>query len=351
MWSEQMGESWRRKGLLLVVALLAVNTVLLGWVSYILYQNFPSAATRLDYKQEAALDLAEYNRRLAAELGVLDSKTVQEALAAFNYDVEMAASSDELSQIILKDGRRIQEIILREANAKLLDQIVAVINQDKKIRETKERTRLTIKIGESQVTVIPELLEAETVARIKELIPGQGFAGEQSIEIEIVDGVSRVMVPLDLEEHLQALTEELDSLRLLHHELKVSSGMEQMTGPGIIVSIYDEEGATTNTSIVHDADIRDVVNELFGSGAQGVSVGGQRLVVNSSIRCSGSLIKVNDKLITVNPVVIKAVGDPDLLESGLDIISNTLAIRRGIRMEITRSDSITLPAYTRSAGY
>ncbi|HPZ65302.1 MAG TPA: hypothetical protein PLC75_06850, partial [Bacillota bacterium] len=188
MWSEQMGESWRRKGLLLVVALLAVNTVLLGWVSYILYQNFPSAATRLDYKQEAALDLAEYNRRLAAELGVLDSKTVQEALAAFNYDVEMAASSDELSQIILKDGRRIQEIILREANAKLLDQIVAVINQDKKIRETKERTRLTIKIGESQVTVIPELLEAETVARIKELIPGQGFAGEQSIEIEIVDG-------------------------------------------------------------------------------------------------------------------------------------------------------------------
>lgn len=51
-------------------------------------------------------------------------------------------------------------------------------------------------------------------------------------------------------------------------------------------------------------------------------------MVNSSIRCSGSLIKVNDKLITVNPVVIKAVGDPDLLESGLDIISNTLAIRR-----------------------
>ncbi len=67
------------------------------------------------------------------------------------------------------------------------------------------------------------------------------------------------------------------------------------------------------------------------------------MTVTSSIRCSGSLIKVNDQLITVNPVEIKAVGDPDLLSSGLDIIRTTLEVNRGIGFEVIKSSNVNLP--------
>ncbi len=78
--------------------------------------------------------------------------------------------------------------------------------------------------------------------------------------------------------------------------------MTEMSGSGLIVRIYDQIGAVDNPSIVHDTDIRDVVNELFASGgATGIAVGDQRLTTTSSIRCTGPLIKVDDKLIAVNP--------------------------------------------------
>ena len=133
------------------------------------------------------------------------------------------------------------------------------------------------------------------------------------------------------------------------HELKVEAGLAEMTGEGITVELYDEFGATTSSSIIHDADILDVINELFSSGAKGICLGGQRLIVTSAVRCSGSLIKVNDRLITVNPVVIEAIGDPDLLISGLDIIKNNMELNRGIRFKITREPMLKLPAYTRNS--
>ena len=54
-------------------------------------------------------------------------------------------------------------------------------------------------------------------------------------------------------------------------------------------------------------------------------------------------------MIPVNPVVIQAIGDPDLLISGLDIIKNNMELSRGLRFEVEREKVITLPAYSRSA--
>ena len=49
----------------------------------------------------------------------------------------------------------------------------------------------------------------------------------------------------------------------------------------------------------------------------------------------------------MNPVVIQAIGDPDVLASGLDIIRITLQVSRELRFEIEKTDNLTLPAYTR----
>ncbi len=343
---EQLGN---RLMFLLFAALIILNTFLVGLIYSSVRANFPDTTDSLGYKQEIALDLAGYNRRLAAELDVVDRGAVREALAGFNYDIEMATSSDELTQVILNEGRRTQEVILREADAKLMDQVLAVINKDETVRQTKEKLNLTIRVSGEKITVTPEeYLGLSTIYRIKQIPLVQRLTSEQVLNIEIADGEGRLMVPYNPIEHIQSLSSELDKLRVDLHELRVAAGLAEMTGPGVVLQLYDEMGGTSNTSIIHDADIRDVVNELFSSGAQGVSVGGQRLTASSSIRCSGSLVKVNDKLISVNPVVIKAVGDTELLTSGLDIIRTALEIQRGIRFEITPVDSVTLPGYART---
>lgn len=339
------------KLLVTMVILVILNTVLVGWSFSNIKGYFPGGATRLNYKREAALDLVEFNRRLAVELGVLDRTAVRGALAGFNYEIELSASSDELSQVILNQARSVQEVILREADAMFVDQILVIINQDEIVRNiVEEKLHLSLHISPEEITAVPDgILQPATLNRIRELANSRRLTAKQVINIEIENGQGRLVVPYNPVEHIQALTDELDKLRVSLHEVRVLAGLAELSGPGIVINLYDELGGITNTSIVHDTDIRDVVNELFASGALGVSVGGQRLTATSAIRCSGPLIKVNDRLIPVNPAVIKAIGEPELLISGLDIIRTTLEVKRGIRFEIKEHETITLPAYVRSA--
>ena len=110
----------------------------------------------------------------------------------------------------------------------------------------------------------------------------------------------------------------------LFDETKAFAGTLPVRGPGVIVILKDSPKVNSSLVsqerlsdyIVHDRDVREVVNELFAAGAEAVSVNGQRLVGNSSIRCVGPVVRVNSTPIAV-PFVIKAIGDPDALESAL----------------------------------
>ncbi len=329
-----------------LLLLLIVNTLLVGGVYYAFRTSFPTASARRSSKQEVARDLAAYNLRLAGELGVLEREEVKGALAGFNYDIEVSRD-DELTKVILEQGRKLQETILREANLMLMDQILAAINSDEQIGETDETTYFSLRFSDSDIYTIPaSVLSQDVLVKIAELVPRDRFTTNR-LEIEVAGGKAR-LAPYNSEEQLETLSEELRAAGLKMHELRVEAGLAEMTGAGITVKLFDEFGATSSSSIIHDTDIRDVINELFGSGAKGVSLGGQRIIVTSAVRCSGSLIKVNDRLITVNPVVIQAVGDPDLLISGLDIIKNNLEVSRGVRVEIERDPVLKLPAYSRT---
>ena len=332
-----------------VLLLVILNTALIGWFYHEFRSAFPTAAAKHSSKQAVARELAEYNRRMAEELGVLDQQAVREALAGFNYDIEVF-SGDELTAAIIDQGRRVQELILREADLMVVDKIVAELSSDRQLQQNKGPLTFSLHFSEDEIATFPEdILSATTFPKIRKLIPRDRFTEGWLIEIEVTDGVARQRVPYDPEKLLETLTEELDATRLKLHEVKVQNGLLEMTGEGITVELYDEFAATSATSIIHDTDIRDVLNELFGSGARGISLGGQRLTVTSAVRCSGSLIKVNDRLIPVNPVVIQAVGDPVLLTSGLDIIKNNMELTRGIKFRITPEKMLVLPAYTRSA--
>lgn len=174
---------------------------------------------------------------------------------------------------------------------------------------------------------------------------------------------------------LQTVTEERDSLAQevislrdkvshigqndeansdLQDELRkanLTAGLIPIHGSGIIVTLNDsphtlQAGSDPNALLVHDDDILRVTNDLKASGAEAISVNNERLIATSEIRCAGTTILVNTSRIAP-PFVIKAIGDPDLLQSGVLIKNGYLDSLKviGIQVQVQKFDNIQIPAY------
>lgn len=335
--------------LILILFVLIINTFLIGLGYYIFFNRAYGADSLLAYKQELARDISDYSYRLATDLGVHDVFEVRDALAEYNYALDLAVNSDELIQVILNQGRELQDIIFESADTRLKERVLDAVSSDARVIETEEKVHLFIRIADEKITVLPDhLLEPNTLQRLNNMFTSGSYHSNQNIDIEIENGEAKLVVPQTAEEQMRALTDDLNSARLRLHEIRVQAGFAEMVGPGITLYVYDAEEAQGSSSIAHDADIRDIVNELFSVGAKGISVGGERLITTSSIRCTGPLIMINYHQVATNPVVIEAIGEPDLLISGLKIITNDLEARRGLTFEVNHSGFIKLPAYLRS---
>lgn len=71
-------------------------------------------------------------------------------------------------------------------------------------------------------------------------------------------------------------------------------GITNLVGQGVEITLEDDPNATRETigvfddisnHIVHDADLRAIVNELKNAGAEAISINGQRLVNTTAITC------------------------------------------------------------------
>lgn len=332
---------------LLFLLVLIANIALTVIVYNIISTNYPGRSSQFNYKHYVATKMLDNNRQLAADLEVADRANVKKALADFTYDIEISSSRDELAQIILYHPYRVNQAILQEWELMIKDKVLELVNSDQEIRKVSDNTRFTMRVSKDNIGMEPyNVLSASTEAQIKELFADDGPGRELFLDLEAQSGELRIASKDDPEDYISILTEEINSLRVALRDLRSVSGFSEMTGSGIVVMIYDQDNASDSPAIVHDTDIRDVVNELFAAGATGIAVGGQRLTATTSIRCTGPLVKVDDRLVAVNPVEIKVLGDPDLLAKGMDIMKNTIERDRGLTFEINKVDTITLPAYT-----
>lgn len=334
------------KVLLLLIIVLILNTFIAGLNFSYLYGRTAENSEEMDSKKVIARDLLEYSRRLAKENGVQDRSSVREALASFNYEIDLAADGDDLARVIFNQGRQVQETILRERDALLQERVLSLVNQDENIQQETEKIEFVLTITPREgAKADPELLEEETLEKIHELYRESGTVQEQALQIEVEEGRSRLQAPYNPLEYIQSLSEEIDSLRVSLHELRMEAGLAEITGEGVVIELYDSQEGYEGGDLIHDSDVRDIVNELFAAGAKGVAVGGQRLVATSPIRCVGPVIRVNNREVSANPVVIEAVGDPQVLASGLDIIRFSLEYHRGFQLEVEKKENITLPPY------
>ncbi|MBE7060669.1 MAG: DUF881 domain-containing protein [Ruminococcaceae bacterium] len=129
------------------------------------------------------------------------------------------------------------------------------------------------------------------------------------------------------------------------------AGLTALTGPGVTVSLSDAKTPPTanppENSIIHDSDIRTVLNELLASGAEALSINGERIISTSSIRCVGPTVIINNTRLS-SPFVITAIGDAKTLEAGLIIKGGVVDALTpwGIDIDIATFDKVNIPAYT-----
>ncbi len=336
-----------RKALTLLLIVLLVNTALVIVNITIAYRHSQSENALLASSRDAmAENLLVYSQGLAQDLGVQERNSVREALARLNYELAMARTGGELARVVFNQGRQVQETIVREWDVLLRENILTLVNRDTNLQAETGRVEFTISLSVPQgISVDPDLLHEDTKAAIMELVQGSGMVQEQFFQLEYAEGRSRMLVPYNPLDYIQSLNEEIDALRVSLHELRIATGYAEMIGEGVLIRLYDAPNGFAHSEIIHDSHVRDVVNELFAAGAKGVSVGGQRLMSTSSIRCVGPVIRVNQREIPANPVAIEAVGDPEVLSSALDIVRFSLEFHRNFRMEIEKKDHLVLPPY------
>jgi len=146
------------------------------------------------------------------------------------------------------------------------------------------------------------------------------------------------------ESRLESLLQEMERWRVI-------AGLTPVSGPGIIVTVDDRQvkvplGADPNGFIVHDSDLLQIVNELKAAQAEAISVNGHRIGAMSAIRCSGPIITVNGAGIP-SPFEIRAIGDPEVLASALELPGGIISQLRdvaGIRVSIVKSREVQIPA-------
>ncbi|MGE5574204.1 MAG: DUF881 domain-containing protein [Bacteroidota bacterium] len=147
-------------------------------------------------------------------------------------------------------------------------------------------------------------------------------------------------------QEIQRLQEEIRVVRDDLARLREEAGAAELTGPGVTIRAYDAQDGYRTREIVHERDIKEILNLLFHAGARGAEVGGQRIIAQSSVRCAGPVILVNQQPISVNPVVIEAVGDPPALRHALAEVGTRFA-HDGKRLEVKEDAAVTLAAYKR----
>ena len=102
-------------------------------------------------------------------------------------------------------------------------------------------------------------------------------------------------------------------------ELENAGQITPVTGPGLRFVINEApEGAKNATSggVILDRDVQLLVNDIWASGAEAISIGGVRLQPRSAIRQAGGSILVDNRPVFW-PISIEAIGDPSAMQVNL----------------------------------
>jgi uncharacterized protein YlxW (UPF0749 family) len=139
------------------------------------------------------------------------------------------------------------------------------------------------------------------------------------------------------------------------------SGATRVRGPGVKLVVDDAKDTESvagggprenlgfaDTGRVRDRDMQRVVNGLWESGAEAISVNGQRLTALSAIRAAGDAILVDNRPLAP-PYTVLAVGDGKKLSTSFQDSPDgqylhSLQENFDVRTSMSRQETVRLPA-------
>lgn len=141
--------------------------------------------------------------------------------------------------------------------------------------------------------------------------------------------------------------------------LSLAAATTPVIGPGLTVTVTDpgvgrdlsdvsKQRVPGSRQVILDRDLQLVVNSLWASGAEAISVGGVRIGPNVTIRQAGGAILVDNHPIS-SPYTILAVGPPRELQDTFDRTAGLQRLRLleasyGVGVNVSGGDGLSLPA-------
>ncbi|MFE5738657.1 DUF881 domain-containing protein [Streptomyces celluloflavus] len=208
---------------------------------------------------------------------------------------------------------------------------------------------IVVTVGAAQAQVAAPTLAKEREELINRIQKGTGAADKQQQRVDATRDAVGTMQRDALEKHGN---DKAELLALL-------AGSTQVTGPGVKLVVDDAKEAGSgsggprgsssfsDTGRVRDRDMQRIVNGLWASGAEAISVNGQRLTSLSAIRAAGDAILVDNKPL-VPPYTVLAVGDGQRLSTAFQDSADgqylhVLQENYGVRTKISVEHEVTLP--------
>ncbi|MFR0557437.1 DUF881 domain-containing protein [Pseudoscardovia radai] len=171
----------------------------------------------------------------------------------------------------------------------------------------------------------------------------------------------------DLQNEVSALRKQVDELSKsssttvkIPDSQNILNGTVEVTGPGIVITLRnpslleESSGGASGTDStlsgmrdVADTDIQLFVDRLWATGAEAISVNGQRLGPETSIRAAGGKILIGVVAIQ-SPYTIEAIGNADAMRVGVDSDHNPQLYdsfdKLGIAVSLSQKDKLNLSA-------
>jgi uncharacterized protein YlxW (UPF0749 family) len=276
----------------------------------------------------------------------------------------------------------------RSLGASLLDQVLAetldpAYAQAAEAKAARAATRGSapaagrpawLRRSRGQLLVALTLLIAGLLASVTYREAAAGAQGREQARQALRDDIAEESATAeDLVAHLEELTASVtrtrqDALkasavgqRALEQlsKMEMAAGTVAVSGPGLRVIMDNAPPAADSdpvggseqvalAGIVQDGDLQLVVNALWASGAEAISINGQRLGATSAIRQAGDAILVDLRPVTT-PYEVSAIGDPDGLRNRFLATPEVNSLVRltldyGVVFDFAPADDLNLPA-------
>lgn len=192
------------------------------------------------------------------------------------------------------------------------------------------------------------------IVQLRTQASGAAFAGLSSQDLTVLvanlnarnDQLRREVG--DLERELAVLSDNtrrgdasLDELRADLRRVRLYSGIDAATGPGVLIVA---RGPIDGTAL------EDLVNELRNAGAEAIGIAGIRIVPGVVVAGGPEAVTVAGVAVA-DPFEIVAIGPPEKLTGSLTrsggIIAQLAATRPDATLEVTPVDAIAVPATDR----